>query len=787
MTLRNIFRMIRRDSLTLVTNMTGLSLALAASILLTVFIQFEFSFDKHFSKIDRIFRLNSIWTTEGEKGIMPINLRKAYTEIPDRVAGIETAVQIYRGFNHEVIRGEDRYKDLQLLYADPGFFQLFDLKPLEGSIQDALADPGSVVLTRENATRIFGTVQATGKSFEIDKETYTVSAVIENIPPNTSFDFDMLMPMESVENLQGLGGLEFFTYYLLKEEADQETVLKTICNENTRLLTERFSNYKGSTFDSNTDALKDLHLHGSVQRGLVPPGSMKSLIIMIIIAVTVMILALTNFINLYILNGAKRSKEIGIRKVNGARRHILISQFYIETTVVVTIAFLLGAVLSVVLIPEFGRFMQRESFGEITSSPMLYLIILAVYVVTIVLSGFYPALLLSKSSPVPLIRGTVNPAGDKKMLLRIASIFQISITIFLLSTLVGIITQTRYMKNLSPGYNPEGIVLIYNLNEQLIENYASLHDKLLEFPDIEMVAASEHTIGSGFSGQGIRWYGDPPDQSKTIFEYRIQPGICSLYQFNLVQGRFFNPERIADRNCVILNESAVQMLGSTPQAILGESLVMFSDPLLVIGVVEDFLYQSAAREVDPMVITAYSDRIRNIAVKVRPGSDPQVILDRIHETIQAFDPAYVMLHRYATDVYLAYYRGEERLQTIMGAGSLLSVIIVLLGIYALVSHNIISRTKEIGIRKVMGGSTSGMITLIYTSTLKWTAIASVIAVPLSWLYLNNWLNDYVIRIPLHWWIFIGPILVVIVFQSLITLGQTWKTARRNPVEALRYE
>ncbi len=699
MTFSNVFRIIRRDSLTLITNITGLSLGLAASILLTVFIQFEFSFDKHFSNADRIFRLNSIWINQGEPGIMPISLRKAYTEIPDRVAGIETAVQIFRGYNQEVVHGEDRYSDLELLYADPGFFHLFDLEPLEGNLQDALSGPGSVVLTREIAARIFGSDQAMGQSFEIDHNTYTVTAVIDDIPPNTSFDFDLLMPMVSVKTLENIKGLDFFTYYLLEEEAEQETVLKTICDENSLMLTERFSNFEGDTFDSNIEALKDLHLHSSARRGLTPPGSIKSLIIMIIITVTVMVLALSNFINLYILNGAKRSKEIGIRKVNGAKRSTLISQFYLETTVVVTIAFLLGAVLSVALIPEFGRFMQRESFGEITSSPTLYFIILAVYLVTIVLSGFYPALLLSKSLPVPLIQGLVNPAGDKKLLLRIASIFQISITIFLLSTLFGIHTQTRYMKNLSPGYNPNGIVLLMNLNEQLTTNYSSVHDKLLELPDIEMVAASDHIIGAGFSGQSIRRYSDPPDQSKFIYEYRIQPGACSLYQFNLIRGRFFDPERVTDRNCVILNESAVQMLGSTPEAIVGESLVMFSDPLLVIGVVEDFLYQTAAREIDPMVITAYKERIGVISVRVRPGTDPEFMLDRINETIQSFDPDYVMLHWYATDIYLRYYKGEERLQNILGAGSVLSVIIVLLGIYALVSHNIISRTKEIGIEK----------------------------------------------------------------------------------------
>jgi len=207
----------------------------------------------------------------------------------------------------------------------------------------------------------------------------------------------------------------------------------------------------------------------------------------------------------------------------------------------------------------------------------------------------------------------------------------------------------------------------------------------------------------------------------------------------------------------------------------------------VIGVVQDFNYQSAARRIAPLVMTAYSEGIRNIVVRITQGTDPQEILGAINETIRAFDPEYVMIHRFATDIIEGYYVGEKRLQKILLSGSLLSILIVLLGIYALVSHNMVARTKEIGIRKVMGGTTSGMMILIYSSTLIWTMIGSVLAIPLSYFYLKAWLNDFSVRIPVYWWIFMCSILVVALFQTLLTLGQTHRTARRNPVEALRYE
>jgi len=282
-------------------------------------------------------------------------------------------------------------------------------------------------------------------------------------------------------------------------------------------------------------------------------------------------------------------------------------------------------------------------------------------------------------------------------------------------------------------------------------------------------------------------HSDEPNQVKGINEYRILPGICHLYQFKLVAGRFLDPERSPDRAGVILNVEAANLLGSTPRELIGESVVMFEDPMEVIGVVEDFNYQSAARKIAPLVLTAYSNGIRNIIIRTSPGTDPQEMRSTIDVTLRSFDPDYVMIHRSATDLIKRYYVSEERLQRILLSGSILSILIVLLGIFALVSHNMVRRTKEIGIRKVMGGNTREMMILVYTSTLKWTLIGSLLAIPVSMLYLRAWLNDYAVQMPVYWWIFVSSILIIVLFQSLITLGQTRKTARRNPVEALRYE
>ena len=352
--------------MTLLTNVIGLSLGLAATILLTVFIQFELSFDRHFTHGDRIYRLNTIWISQGGTMETAINLRQAYTEIPEKVAGIEAAIQLYRGFNVEVAEGENRHKELELLYSDPDFFRIFDLKMLAGSPESALMEPNTVVLTEKTAMRIFGKLDVVGRTLTMQEVLYTVSGIVEDIPPNTHFSFDMIMPMEAVSYLDQMGGLEFFTYYLIEEGVDPGPVLETIGKENSGTLTERFSSFEGSTFDSRLEALKELHLHTAVSWDLTTPGSMKTIYIMLFITIAIMGLALSNFINLYILNGALRSKEIGIRKVNGASRRQMIRQFYQETALVVSIAFVLGTVLSILLLPSFANIMQRDSFAEVS-------------------------------------------------------------------------------------------------------------------------------------------------------------------------------------------------------------------------------------------------------------------------------------------------------------------------------------------------------------------------------------------------------------------------------------
>jgi len=307
----------------------------------------------------------------------------------------------------------------------------------------------------------------------------------------------------------------------------------------------------------------------------------------------------------------------------------------------------------------------------------------------------------------------------------------------------------------------------------------------MKIPEILGVAASSHTTGGGYSGQGILLADASADKIQSINEYRVQPGLGSLLELNLKEGRFFNPERASDKNGVILNEAAVEMFGIS--TVVGRQVVMFDEPMEVIGVVKDFRYESAANTIQPLVMTAYSDDMWTIMVRIAPNANRQAALTKIEQTLQSFDEGYIFSSRNTLDIYRNYYADEERLGQLTQLGAALAVVIVMMGIFMLISQSITRRTKEIGIRKVLGGSTSKMLSLIYSNTLKWTAVAAIIAIPLSYFVLYKWLQNYAVKVSLGWELFLQGILIILVLQTLITFGQTWRAANRNPVDSLRYE
>ncbi len=782
--LQNSFRAVKKNKATLATNIIGLAIGLATTILLVIFILHEWSYDRYFSKADDIYRLHTIWITNGNESVQPIDLRQAYTQIPQEVPGIDEAVQIFRGGDVILSFANTNYGNNNLLYVDSTFFNVFDFKIIEGQASNALNNHNSIVITKKLARKIFGNETAVGNEIIMEGNIYIVSAVTENVPINTHFSFDVLMPMNAVSYLSEMGGLEFFTYYLYNPKTDAHKLNSDICAVNTRILKEKFKSFNYN-FSSEIEPLKRLHLYTNASYDLGTQGNIKTITLVGLVALLVMFLALTNFVNLFIIEGEQRAKEIGVRKVNGAGRAGIVRQFFAETSLVVSIAFIIGTLLAIILLPQFGNLMQREFSFSLLKSSLFIFSLLGIFIITVFLSGSYPALYLSKFNPAVILKAQSGKRTRKKYVMHLASGLQLVVTIFLITCLFGINTQIRYLKNSSPGFNPNGLVNIFNLNDNIKNHYPAIRNQLLQLPGIEGISASSHTIGGGTSGQGIRLIESSENEIKSINEYRIQSGLCNLLEVELKEGRFFDPERVNDRNGVILNESAAKLLGLSNA--VGRQVIMFNDPLEVIGVVKDFRYGSAAHTIRPLVLTNYSPEMRTIMVRISPNADFTGTMKKIETALKSFDNGYIFDTKSTLDIYRNYYADEDRLEQLTRLGAALSIIIVMMGIFMLVSQSITRRTKEIGIRKVLGGSTLKMMSLIYANSFIWTIIASVIAIPLSYFTLQNWLQNFAVKASLGWWLFVEGTVIVIVLETLITFFQTWKAANCNPVEALRNE
>ena len=318
-------------------------------------------------------------------------------------------------------------------------------------------NPNSMVLTKKTAYKIFGEQSAIGQVLQMDSKTYTVSAVIEDVPANTHFKFDLLVPMKSLGHfIEQMQGLEFFTYYLYNSNVDAQIVSNSICSINTKMMEEQFKVFN-SAFSSEIEPLKQLHLRSKAMYDLGPQGSTKTVISVGIIAFLVMFLALTNFVNLFIIEGEQRSKEIGVRKVNGAGKAGIVKQFFAETSLIVAISFIIGTALALILLPQFGNLMRREFSLVFLKSPLFISSLLGIFVLTVVLSGSYPSFYLSKFNPVAILKPQSGKRGRKKVVMNLAGGLQIAVTLFLLTFLFGINSQVQYLKNLSPGFNPNEI------------------------------------------------------------------------------------------------------------------------------------------------------------------------------------------------------------------------------------------------------------------------------------------------------------------------------------------
>lgn len=780
--LRYTFRILKRNPLLVFVTLPGLAFGLAAFLLLSVYVRHELSYDQQFPTKDRVVRLVNHVVDKQSIINYPICLRDDYTEIPAKVPGIEAATQLYRGWDVNVDTKTQRFEKKELLYADPGFFRVFGLNLLAGNSKTALRDINTVVLTAQTANQFFGTTDCIGKAISISDQPFTVTGIIQKLPSTTHFQFDLLASMASSYPEED-GGLDFFTYFLLNPHANRTQTLAQINRVNSELMKPW-----AAPFDikvtSETEPLTRIHLHTKADYDLSEKGSMGRIFLIAALAFFILLIAMINYINLYVLHGEKRIKEIASRKALGADKWTLAKLFYTETGIISFFALFLAFWITEMARPWFALLMQRTLPASELFSPAGILIVSGFLVLLVLISGAYPSFHLSGVNLVTGLKGQRDNKRKKSPLSIASVVVQFSVAIFLITSLVVIRSQIQYLKDVPLGFNAKNVIGISGLNKETKLHAQTIQRELNKMPFVVSAAYSQHRMGGGCSGQGIRLYGNTAGNFQSINEYRIHPGFGKTMQLQLLKGRYFD-DRKTDQQAVILNEAAVKMLGIKDP--IGKQVIMHTDPMKIIGVVHDFYYNSSSSEkIAPLALTNYDNGLQFFFLRTA-GKFTRAEQKQVASVFQQYDPNFIFSTFRLTDIYNAKFAGEERVLQLISAGTILAIIISFMGIMALSIFTTARRTKEIGVRKVMGSSVREILKLLLLDMLIWVVAAMLVAFAADYFALNTWLSNYANRVSLHPGYFIISGLFALLVATIAVGWQSWKAATRNPVDALRYE
>ena len=780
--LKFVLRILKRNPVMLITNVTGLAVALTTVIFTLTYLRYELSYDRHFKTSDRVVRLYCKVTDNTRTEVYGISLRKAYTELPGKVPEIESAVQLY-GFSQTSVQNkENKVQKIRMFYADPEFFRVFGLSLDAGDDKTALLGKKTAVITTSLAQKLFHTTNCIGKEIESDGEHVMITGIINEIPKNSHLSFDLLISLSTLNMHWLSSSLEFQTYYLLKPNVNSKAAGVKIANAYNSLMQDWAKTFYAKV-QSGVEPLTDLYLH-SVAKDYIPThGSTKQMLIVGLIALFVLLTALLSYINLFIIQGEKRITEISTRNMFGATKASIAKLFFLETLIVFLFSVIIAFPVIYKSMPFLSVLLQSRVDPSDLFSPGGIISCFLLLALLLVITSGYPVLYLSRMKYALGLRGKVSSPG-KNWLSAASVLVQFTVASFFISCVVIIYSQLAFMHDVPMGFNKNNVITVSDCSMPLTRKYESLKTELLKLPFVTAVCGGEHFMGGGCSGQYIRTLAEGENSNKAINEYREKPGFGELMQFELVDGRFFR-QSMADSQAVVLNESAIRYLGIKPKA--GQTVLYQDERVEIIGIVKDFYYMSNPGEaIAPLVITNCFWGTPNIYIR---SNNPmtEIQLMQVKSVFHRFDENYIFNHQLLTDIFDRMYKKENRLAEMVFIGGAEVVFISLISLLALTVLKISRRTREIGIRKVNGSSVSRIIIVLFKDILIIVLVAIVIASAGAYIVMNSWLADYVQRISLHPGYFLISALFVFAIAIFATTWQAWQAATLNPVKALKHE
>ena len=795
--LRNLFK----NKLYSFLNIVGLAIGIACCILIFFYVQNELSYDKYHEHSDNIHRIIMDFSIQ-DRTIHTATTTFAYGPmLKNDFAEIEEVCRFTSFGGKTIVQYNDItfYED-KFLWADHSLFDVFSFELIKGNPQHALTEHNTIVITEDMAKKYFGQEDPLGKNLRVNGDNlYMVTGVMKNIPQTSHFRPDFFASFVSL-NLKPtgkaiqdiVGNINYYTYALLRDGTNH-LVLGQKLTDHLNKKVGMIIKMMGGTAAVGLQPLTSIYLNSDRENEIERTGDVAYVYLFSGIGLFILLIACLNFMNLATARSANRAKEVGLRKVVGAKRTQLMKQFLGESTILTFLSLITALILGLVLIPVFRNIADKDLTAGNFLNPVFLLSLLALFALTSLIGGSYPAFFLSAFRPVEVIQGRLK-RGAKSSVLRIMLVsLQFVVSIVLIIGTLIINDQLHYVRNKKLGYDKDHVITVRLRGPATQKRYEALKTEFLRQPNVFKASAS------GPAAVGVNNFSmyhatdNPANEMTMFFSQWVDEDFLDTYNIEMVDGRYFSKKFPYDpkESCVI-NEAAVGKLSWQENA-LGKEIEMFTSTtekvkLKVVGVVKDYHFQSLHEEIQPLLLLAKNPfgNFSEISVRVKPD-DIQETIAFMKSKWAEFDTKYPFEYAFVDDSFDALYRSEERLGKLFSYFTVLAIVIGCLGLFGLTSFTAEQRTKEIGIRKVLGASVPNIIFMLVREFTKWVFIAAVIAWPAGYYLMNSWLQNFSYRIQQDVWNFVLSACLAIVIALFTVSYRSIKASRVNPVDSLRYE
>jgi putative ABC transport system permease protein len=767
-------------------NIFGLAIGIACTGLIFLWVENEKAYDDVNVKKDRLYMVLNNWPWAGHYSTFESTPGPLAPAMKAEIPGIANTCRYTDGQKNALFTTGDKQVYAGGVYADSSVFSMLTLPFVQGNAGNAFRQLYSLVITEKTAKKFFGeTKNVVGKTIKIDnKQDYVITGVIKDFPQNTSLQFEWIAPFEiALKDNQALNDWA---------DNDNLTLVELNSNASVDKINSQLNGFikkrvQGTIVSSFLFTMNDWHLRSDFENGKqTGKGRIQYVHMFTLIAWIILFLACINFMNLATARSEKRAKEVGVRKVLGSGKQRLIIQFIGEALFMSLLSVITAVIIMTFVLPAFNMLSQKELVLDVLN-PVHLVALVTITVVCGLVAGSYPSLYLSSFNPVFVLKGLKLKTGSAGLIRKGLVVLQFTVSIVLIISTIIIFQQIQHVKNRDLGYNKNDLIEM-PLQGDMGKNFNAIKQDLINTGIVENAALTSHqTLYGGANSDGFSWKGKDAN-AKYIISYRnVSPEMINTYGLKILEGRDFNANPVTDSGSVIINESLAKLMKS--KNVIGEKIHNYEGSFTIVGVVKDFVYGDMYGKPDPLMFFAQShyDWENTMYVRLKKQTDPEQALAKIGGVIKKDNPGYPFDYRFVDAQFDQLFLSEMLVSKLSRVFAALAIIISCLGLFGLAAYTAERRTKEIGIRKVLGASVTGLAGLLSMEFVKLVIVSTLLAFPLAWYAMNTWLQNYAYRVSINWWVFAAAG-VAAMFIAVVTISfQAVKAALMNPVKSLKTE